>query len=133
MTHDEIIAAICKPLVWQPDSLHNSHPDRMRAVMPCGFGDYTIAGSRNQDKWQWYRNGYFVPGHALHSPMPQDAALAAAEADHRARIAAALNVELIAALVSEAKVVCEWQIEEGRGRFLTLEDALAAFLGASHE
>lgn len=81
-----------KPLVWQPDTTKGSYPDRMKAIMPCGSGDYSVAGSRKQDKWQWFRNGYFVDGHQLHTPMPLDAAKAAAQADYDARILSAIHV-----------------------------------------
>ena len=79
-----------KSLVWKPDAMKGSYPDRLRAVMPCGSGDYSVAGSRKQDKWQWFRNGYFVEGHQLHAPMPLETAKAAAQADYEARIRAAI-------------------------------------------
>ena len=80
-----------KSLVWKPDAMKGSYPDRLRAVMPCGSGDYSVAGSKKQDEWQWFRNGYFVDGHQLHDPIPLEAAKAAAQSDYTARILDALT------------------------------------------
>ncbi len=85
-------AVTVKPLVWRPDTMKGSYPDRMKAIMPCGSGDYSVAGSRAQGKWQWFRNGYFVDGHQLHAPMSLDAAKVAAQADYEARILSALTL-----------------------------------------
>jgi len=90
---------LVKPLVWLPDSMKGSYPDRLRAGMPGGVGDYSVAGSRKQDKWQWFRNGHFVYGHHHHAPMPLEAAQAAAQADYTARILAALDTDAIEGLV----------------------------------
>lgn len=80
-----------RALVWHKDTLSGSYPQRYKADMPCGSGDYSLAGSERENLWQWYRNGYFVNGHQMHKPMPLEAAKAAAQSDYEARILAALD------------------------------------------
>ena len=79
-----------KPLVWQRDSLPNSAPQRYRAEVPGGMGDYSVTGSERKNEWQWFRNGYFADGHQHHKAMTIEAAQAAAQADYETRILAAL-------------------------------------------
>jgi hypothetical protein len=80
-------------LVWEKDSLKGSYPTRFRANMPCKSGDYSVAGSERANLWQWFRNGYFVDGHQTYEPMTLNAAKAAAQADYKARILAAIDTQ----------------------------------------
>jgi len=128
------LSKIVKPLVWLPDSMRGSYPDRLRASTPSGFGDYSVAGSRKQDKWQWFRNGHFVDGHHHHAPMPLEAAKAAAQADYTARILAALDTEAIearadldAALAPAQPAPSDWNaVIEAAKRLLALHDGFWA-------
>jgi hypothetical protein len=82
-----------KSLEWVVDSLPNSAPQRYRAKIPGGMGDYSVTGIERKNEWQWFRNGYFVDGHQHHKPMTIEDAKAAAQADYTARILAALEGE----------------------------------------
>ena len=95
------LAAICaawntrtppqvKPLVWSDECRKNSFPDRWQAEMPCGAGDYTVAGSTRKNEWRWYRNGHYVVGFYDQEPTTIEAAKAAAQADYTRRILDAL-------------------------------------------
>ena len=81
-----------KPLVWVDETRKYSYPHRWAAKIPNENGDYSLTGNTVNDQWQWFRNGYFVQGHQHHAPMPLADAKAAAEADHIARICAALEM-----------------------------------------
>jgi len=83
MTHDEIIAAIVKPIQWAPWQHGN-------AIVETAFGIYCI--------WDGH---WRPPGQQGGTPSPDPKA--AVEADYRARIATALDVEKIAALVEAAE------------------------------
>ena len=79
-----------KPLVWSDECRKNSFPDRWQAEMPCGAGDYTVAGSTRKNEWRWYRNGRYVVGFYDQEPTTIEAAKAAAQADYTRRILDAL-------------------------------------------
>ena len=79
-----------KPLVWSDECRKNSFPDRWQAEMPCGAGDYTVAGSTRKNEWRWYRNGRDVVGFYDQEPTTIEAAKAAAQADYTRRILDAL-------------------------------------------
>jgi hypothetical protein len=79
-----------RALEWQRDSLPNSAPQRYRAEVPGGMGDYSVTGSERKNEWQWFRNGYFADGHQHHKAMTIEAAKAAAQSDYEARILSAL-------------------------------------------
>ena len=79
-----------KPLVWGDECRKNSSPDRWYAEMPCGSGDYTVAGSTRKNEWRWYRNGRYVVGFYDKEPTTIEAAKAAAQADYTRRILDAL-------------------------------------------
>ena len=82
-----------KTLVWMKDTGPQQYPQRYKAMMPCGSGDYSVSGSERDDKWQWFRNGFFVAGHQLHDPMPLADAKTAAQADYERRIMSAIEIE----------------------------------------
>ena len=79
-----------KALVWSDECRKNSFPDRWQAEMPCGAGDYTVAGSTRKNEWRWYRNGRYVVGFYDQEPTTIEAAKAAAQADYTRRILEAL-------------------------------------------
>lgn len=92
MTKDEILRAVVKPLVWVPN------PDSSeRGTVAVGAGKTYHACD---DGWTPHRQMRWTEALSL------AAAQAAAEADYRARVAAVLDVDKIAALV-EAAVISE--------------------------
>ncbi len=124
MTADEIARVLVKGLEWTPREDNKQHygkdtNDRFHYTVLPQFRD-NIEG-----EWVCFLEGIWRTYPTL------AAAQAAAEADYRARIAAALNLDLVAQLVSEARAACQWQVKEGRGRFATLEDALTPFREAT--
>lgn len=88
----QILAGMVKPLVWELDP--DRPEDYPKWTAATEFGKtYSVFKARwgAQDKW-----GYVGEDGFCHTP---EAAQAAAEADYRARIAAALEVDKIGALV----------------------------------
>ena len=80
-----------KKLEWKDETAKYSYPHRYRAETPCGSGDYSVAGSKSKDEWQWFRNGNFVAGHYGHKPMPLEEAMQCAQNDYERRILAGVE------------------------------------------
>jgi len=89
MDHDAILRAVVKPLVWESIS------DRTQEAV--GF-NATYRVQTMQDGSARWNSRYMGAWYGAESPSD---AQAAAEADYRALIAAALHVEKISALVEE--------------------------------
>jgi len=99
---DAIAKALVKPLVWQVDSVGG-------LFLKTPFGRYDIR-RRSITGNDAFRLWGLVYGQAATEAELREIA----EADHRARISAALNLDLIAGLVDAASaVVARW--EDGRG------------------
>ena len=80
-----------KPLVWQPDSGKHEYPPREKAALPDG-STYSVTKNVGNDGWCWFRNSYLVFPDRQTSGQTVGTAKAAAEADHAARICAALEM-----------------------------------------
>lgn len=80
-----------KILEWEDKSRKNSYPDRWVSKMPCGGGEYNLAGSSRRGEWQWFRNGNFVRGHYNHVPMTLEEAKLNAQSDYESRILLAIE------------------------------------------
>jgi hypothetical protein len=98
------LTRLVKPLEWALDSGKHTYPQRMKAIIPGGIGDYTVFGSSRKNEWMWCRNGYFVDGYQMQEAVSLAAAQAAANADN-ARVLAAIDTALIAGLVEAATEV----------------------------
>jgi len=121
MTKDEILRAVVKPLVWVPN------PDSSeRGTVAVGAGKTYHACD---DGWTPHRQMRWTEALSL------AAAQAAAEADYRARVAAVLDVDKIAALVEAAERAIGHitGCQEASGARIALRDALAAFQEKPHE
>ena len=81
-----------KIMDWEDKSNNYSTPDRWVAKMPCGDGEYSLAGSYKRNSWQWFRDGNFVRGHYGHDPMTLEDAKTAAQSDYESRILSAIEV-----------------------------------------
>ncbi len=126
MTADEIARVLVKGLVWE-GSVQGCY---LRAVTPYGiyeisveysdewFCDFTSADERKIVRLSSTQDGPVVPQ-------------AAAEADYRARIAAALNLDLVAQLVEAASFLtwfkCKGSIGDALEAWEKLDTALAPF------
>ena len=80
-----------KQLEWKEDSLKNSYPQRHVAQMPCGSGNYSVAGSAK--RWQWFRNGHYPAGVSQKAVFTFEEAQMMAQKDYESRIMAALDIE----------------------------------------
>ena len=122
MTEEQIIAALVKPLVWD---------EKDRAI---GFGClYFLA--HDFDGWRWFQcsRGGVLEGVSTRPFREKADAQAAAEADYRARIAAALNLGPVVALVGAGKAYKDARIKvDDTPEFCDFVTALAAF-GGSHD
>jgi len=98
MTDKEaILAAIVKPLVWVLDPAREPDFPKWTAT---GFGaTYSVFKAWWGAERKW---GYVGEDGFCHTP---EAAQAAAEADYRARIAAALNLDAVAELVEAGRTL----------------------------
>ncbi len=114
MTADEIARVLVKGLVWEETAVV---PDYWRARID-GLGAYEIP------RWgegQFALARLDVRGGSIIGRFPTlAAAQAAAEADYRARIAAALNLDLVAQLVEALEA-----IENNRAKVVRVHDARA--------
>lgn len=127
MTHDEIIAAICKPLVWGAFDEECLRSDSVLGRYEIMWGFYNgqtsldVPDPRGTNTWH---------------PTLADAK-AAAEAHYRARIAAALDIDKIVALVKAAtpyvSTVGNADFARQMREYEALVAALTAFQGARHE
>ena len=128
MDRDDILRALVRPLEWVP-----YHPLGLKGKWGNGLFNYELKEGGHESFW-WRRtggNGWYQPEH----DTSFDAAQAAAEADYRARIGAALDMEKVEKLVEAAKLLGRWCADnippdETMDRHLhDLDTALAAFRG----
>ena len=103
MTQDDIIARIVKPLKWEGEFAKE-------AKTPWGSCEITDRAGPNAD-WDYFGYYFTSRGDWDHSedqyPSPAEAK-AAVESDYRARLAAALNLDEVAALVEALKVAGDY-------------------------
>ncbi len=117
---DKLIRALVKPLEWEDDGSH-------RHVAVGGAETFIIA-----DMWRAVRgSGFSYRGQAF---LALAAAQAAAEADYRARIAAALDLDKIAALVEAAddvrRAADNWNDRQDREAFDRFSAAITGLRAA---
>ena len=79
-----------KALVWEDDSATYRYPDRMRADAYSIGGEYSITGSKESNRWNWFRDGNW-PGGIRNPPMTEAEAKAAAQADFEKRVRGCLE------------------------------------------
>lgn len=117
---DALVAALVKPMEWK-QYVTDKGTHGTAATTVCG-------------RYLCVPSGWFLVGQSGWMPEPTlAAAQAAAEADYRARIAAALDLDKLAALVEAAKPYVSPVQNADYGRQLRQHDALVSALAALGE
>ncbi len=96
---DDLLARLVRPLAWEPG--YGGWARAQTARVGPNFFYQAERSQRDDGSICWHlARGMLRP--VFYSDFPTlEAAKAAAEADHRARVAAALNLDALAALVKE--------------------------------
>jgi hypothetical protein len=116
MTPASIVAAMVKPLVWDEGRYG-------RIFAKTAVGQYSVRDYADNGLWL-----LDIDGTLIGQPTTLAAAQAAAEADHVARIAAALDMDAVVALVEAATPYVSLVQNADYGRQLRQHDALVAAL-----